>query len=64
MKNHYFLIQIGHMISQIMEAWNLLWKKTGLNLALKHQRILESWKKDRLILIRPDHAPAFQIRFC
>ncbi len=64
MKNHYFLIQIGHMISQIMEAWDLLWKKAGLNLALKHQRILESWKNDRLTLIRPDLTPAFQIRFC
>ncbi len=63
MKNHYFLIQIGHMISQVMEAWDLLWKKAGLNLALKHQRILESWKTDRLVLLRPDLAPPFQIRF-
>ncbi len=63
MKNHYFLIQIGHMISQVMEAWALLWTKAGLNLALKHQRILESWKTDRLVLLRPDLAPPFQIRF-
>jgi len=63
MKNHYFLIQIGHMISQVMEAWDRLWKKTGLTLALKHQRILESWKTDRMMLLRPDLAPPFQIRF-
>ncbi len=63
MKNHYFLMQIGHMISQVMEAWDLLWKKAGLNLALKHQRILESWKTDRLVLLQPDLAPPFQIRF-
>jgi len=64
MKNHYFLIQIGHMISQVMEAWNLLWTRAGLTLALKHQRILESWRTERLALLRPDYAPAFQIRFC
>ncbi len=62
MKNHYFLIQIGHMISQVLEAWDLLWKKTKLSLELKHQRILESWKTDRLVLLRPDLAPPFQIR--
>ena len=26
MKNHYYLIQIGHMIAQIMDAWKALWK--------------------------------------
>ncbi len=63
MKNHYFLIQIAHMISQIIEAWDILWKKAGLNLALKHRRMLESWKTDRLVLLRPDLAPPFQVRF-
>lgn len=28
MKNHYYLIQIGHMIAQVMEAWESLWKYT------------------------------------
>ena len=26
MKNHYYLIQIGHMIAQVMEAWESLLK--------------------------------------
>lgn len=26
-KKHYYLIQIGHMISRIMEAWEKLWEK-------------------------------------
>lgn len=25
MKNHYYLIQIGHMIAQMMEAWEKIW---------------------------------------
>ena len=27
LKNHYCLIQIGPMIAQIIEAWEMLWKK-------------------------------------
>ncbi len=52
-----------NMISQVMEAWALLWEKAGLTLELKHQRILEPWKTGRLVLLRPDLIPAFQIRF-
>lgn len=47
-KNHYYLIQIGHMISQILEAWEKLWEGIRLSIEQKHQKILESFKKVRL----------------
>ena len=48
LKNHYYLIQIGHMISQIMEAWENMWKKVKQSRRQKHQRILEDFKRIRL----------------
>lgn len=49
------LLQIGHMISQCMEAWERIWKKVKQSLEQKHRRLLESMKetprgehKDRL----------------
>ena len=48
LKNHYYLIQIGHMISQIMEAWENIWKKVKQSRRQKHQRILEDFKRIRL----------------
>lgn len=48
MKNHYLLIQIGHMISQIIEAWKCLWDKIKLSIEQKHIKILDSFKQDRL----------------
>lgn len=47
-KNHYYLIQIGHMISQIMEAWEQLWEGIRLSMEQKHQKILESFQTVRL----------------
>ena len=47
-KNHYFLIQIGHMISQILESWKILWKNIRQSREQKHRRMLESWKTDLL----------------
>lgn len=47
-KNHYLLIQIGHMISQIMESWEKLWEKIKQSREQKHRRMLESWKNDLL----------------
>lgn len=44
-KNHYYLIRIGHMISQIMEAWEKLWKKVKQSREQKHRRLLEAWKR-------------------
>lgn len=48
MKNHYYLIQIGHMIAQVMDSWESLWKKVKQSREQKHRRILESWKQDKL----------------
>lgn len=45
-KNHYYLIQIGHMISQIMELYEKIWKKIKQSREQKHRRILESWKTE------------------
>lgn len=61
-KNHYYLIQIGHMISQIMEAWNQLWEGTKLSIEQKHKRILESFKTIRLIEYN-EFDKKIQIRF-
>ena len=47
-KCHYYLIQIGHMISQIMEAWEKLWKGIRQSREQKHRRILESFKEASL----------------
>jgi len=47
-KNHYFLMQIGHMIAQVMEAWKKLWEKAGLDMREKHAQILESFRSIRL----------------
>lgn len=63
MKNHYYLIQIGHMIAQVMEAWENLWKKVKQSREQKHRRILESWKQDRLKEYTQEIEKGFQIRF-
>jgi len=62
-KNHYFLTQIGHMISQIMEAWKKLWKKAGLDMGEKHVRILESFQSIRLCEYGKEIGKKFQMRF-
>lgn len=63
MKNHYYLIQIGHMISQIMEAWKKLWEKIKQSREQKHQRILESFKRDSLKEQLSVRKERIQIRF-
>ncbi len=63
MKNRYFLMQIGHMISQLMEAWVKLWKKAGLDLGEKHARILESFRSVRLCEYGTEIEKKFQVRF-
>jgi len=60
-KNHYYLIQIGHMVSQIMEAWEKLWGKVRQSREQKHRRLLESWKEERLKECMTDEK--VQIRF-
>lgn len=43
-KTHYYLIRIGHMISQILEAYEALWKGIRQSKEQKHRRILENFK--------------------
>lgn len=63
MKCHYFLIQIGHMIAQIMDAWKSLWKGIRLSLEQKHRRLLESWKTHPIREIMEQDTQKYQIRF-
>ncbi len=62
MKNHYYLIQVGHMIAQVMDAWAALWKGIKQSAKQKHRRLLESWKTDRLSELIPKIPERFQIR--
>ena len=62
MKNHYYLIQIGHMIAQIMDAWESLWKGIRQSKEQKHKRILESWKTQRISDCDLETPSRFQIR--
>lgn len=61
MKNHYFLIQIAHMISQIMDAYKKIWKTVHISKEQKHRRILESWKTQRLSEWMPKEPLHYQI---
>lgn len=63
MKNHYYLIQIGHMISQIIEAWEKLWKKVKQSRKQKHKRLLDAWKQEDLAEYEAEVGRGFQIRF-
>ncbi len=47
-KNHYYLIQIGHMIAQVMEAWEKIWRGIHQSIEQKHRRMLESFKETPL----------------
>lgn len=62
MKNHYLLIQIGHMISQLLDSWSALWRGISISRDQKHRRLLESWKYSRLQDLSIPDVP-FQIRF-
>lgn len=63
MKNHYYLIQIGHMIGQLMENWKKIWEKTRVSQREKHQMLLESFKKDLLKERYKEETQDLQIRF-
>lgn len=62
MKCHYYLIQIGHMIAQLMEAWERLWKNVSQSQEQKHRRILESMKAVRLKDCLEELAERIQVR--
>lgn len=61
-KCHYYLIQIGHMISQMLEAWGKVWEKVGQSREQKHRRVLESFKTVRLKEESGEIEQKFQIR--
>lgn len=63
MKNHYYLIQIGHMISQIIERWKGVWERIHQSREQKHRRILESWKEETLSDYKKELEERIQIRF-
>ena len=61
-KNHYYLIQIGHMIWQLLENWKKLWKKVKQSLEQKHRRLLESFKKENIKNSQVEIEKKIQIR--
>lgn len=62
LKNHYYLIQIGHMIAQVMEAWEMLWRQTRQSREQKHRRMLESFKETHLKEYKEEIGKRIQIR--
>ena len=50
MRNHYYLLQISHMISQLFEARIAAWNKIHLTLYELHRNLLNSWRSEALIL--------------
>lgn len=63
LKNHYYLIQISHMIAQVMEAWKSLWNGIRQSLEQKHRRLLESLKQVVLTDCMEELERRVQIRF-
>ena len=63
LKCHYYLIQIGHMIGQFMDAWERIWKKVKQSLEQKHRRMLEAMKETPLKEYREEIKKKIQIRF-
>ena len=62
-KNHYYLIQIGHMIAQILEAYEKLWKGIHQSREQKHRRMLENFKGIELKDYEEEVKERYQIRF-
>ena len=63
MKNHYYLIQIGHMIAQIIEAWEMLWEKVKQRRKQKHRLLLNAWKNRRIKEDESELEKKIQVRF-
>ena len=63
MKNHYYLIQIGHMIAQILEAWESLLKKVKESREQKHRLLLDAWKNRRIKENESELEKKIQVRF-
>ena len=63
MKNHYYVIQIGHMIAQIIEACERLWKKVKQSRTQKHRLLLNAWKNRRIKENESELEKKIQVRF-
>ena len=63
LKNHYYLIQIGHVIGQFPEAWERTWKKVKQSMEQKYKRMLESMKELLLEEYKEEPDQKMQIRF-
>lgn len=63
MKNHYYLIQIGHMIAQIIEAWEMLWEKVKQSRKQKHRLLLNAWKNSKIKESESELEKKIQVRF-
>lgn len=62
-KNHYYLIQIGHMVAQIIEGWKKIWEGIQQSREQKHQRMLENFKMVDLKEYKEEIQEQCQIRF-
>ena len=62
-KNHYYLIQIGHMIAQIIEGWKKIWEGIQQSREQKHRRMLENFKVVDLKEYKEEIQEQCQIRF-
>lgn len=63
MKNHYYLIQIGHMIAQIIEGWEKLWEKVKQSREQKHRLLLNAWQNRELKESLSELGKKIQVRF-
>lgn len=62
-KNHYYLIQIGHMVAQIIEGWKKIWEGIQQSREQKHRRMLENFKVVDLKEYKEEIQEQCQIRF-
>ena len=62
-KNHYYLIQIGHMVAQIIEGWKKIWEGIEQSREQKHRRMLENFKMVDLKEYKEEIQEQCQIRF-
>ena len=62
-KNHYYLIQIGHMVAQIIEEWKKIWEGIQQSREQKHRRMLENFKMVDLKEYKEEIQEQCQIRF-
>ena len=63
MKNHYYLIQIGHMIAQIIEGWEKLWEKVKQSREQKHRLLFKAWQNRELKDSLSELEKKIQVRF-